>query len=262
MTTLVDIDEGATTLRILSYNIHKGLSPIVRREILTQVKDLIQDNHADIVFLQEIGCPKNFAKEGEAFSNQLEVLADSVWPHYAYGKNASYSNGHHGNALLSKWPITLQENLDISVNRYEQRGLLHGCLQLVEDDENIHVFCSHLNLMGSDRQRQIDRILGYIQEKVEPGERIIFAGDFNDWNSDLSAQMLHTLGLEEAFQTYCGHHARTYPSVWPVLRLDRIYSRGFKVVNAVKLPVRFSDHLPLLADLELDNPREPLNARA
>lgn len=49
--------------------------------------------------------------------------------------------------------------------------------------------------------------------------------------------------------------ARTYPGALPLLRLDRIYARGFSVVRAEVrhgLPwSRISDHAALSAELEL-----------
>jgi endonuclease/exonuclease/phosphatase family metal-dependent hydrolase len=49
--------------------------------------------------------------------------------------------------------------------------------------------------------------------------------------------------------------SRTYPSVMPWLSLDRIYVRGFKV-HEVRVPKGIewsqrSDHMPLIADLEV-----------
>ncbi len=41
----------------------------------------------------------------EELDSQFAFLADEIWPHFAYGKNAIYSAGHHGNAILSKHPI-------------------------------------------------------------------------------------------------------------------------------------------------------------
>jgi endonuclease/exonuclease/phosphatase family metal-dependent hydrolase len=51
-----------------------------------------------------------------------------------------------------------------------------------------------------------------------------------------------------------GRALATFPSVMPILRLDRIYVRGFKVVSAQVHRGRpwslLSDHLAVSADLE------------
>src|SRR5688572_14315277 len=94
--------EKETTLRILSLNIHKGASAFGRRDVQQELRALIRASHADLVFLQEVR--GTFARQKE-MADQFEFLADEVWDHYAYGKNAIYPGGDHGNAILSHYPI-------------------------------------------------------------------------------------------------------------------------------------------------------------
>ena len=42
-----------------------------------------------------------------------------MWSDYAYGRNAVYPEGHHGNAVLSRFPIEHYQNLDVSVGNSE-----------------------------------------------------------------------------------------------------------------------------------------------
>ncbi|NOQ90769.1 MAG: EEP domain-containing protein, partial [Gammaproteobacteria bacterium] len=52
-----------------------------------------------------------------------------------------------------------------------------------------------------------------------------------------------------------GSYARTFPAVFPVLSMDRIYYRGLDVVHCQRLHDqpwdRLSDHTPLLAEFKL-----------
>jgi endonuclease/exonuclease/phosphatase family metal-dependent hydrolase len=81
-----------------------------------------------MVFLQEVQglherprrAPRDWPEQP-----QHEFLAEGVWPHTAYGGNAIYDHGHHGNAILSRFPILASHNQDISEHRFERRGLLH-----------------------------------------------------------------------------------------------------------------------------------------
>ncbi|MDZ4084170.1 MAG: endonuclease/exonuclease/phosphatase family protein, partial [Bdellovibrionales bacterium] len=111
-------------LNILTYNIHKGFD-LTQRFVLESIRENIRAVHADVVFLQEVQAEHagNFKKINGWPKDQLEFLADEIWPHFAYGKNAVYQNGHHGNAILSKFPIQTFENIDISNNRFERRGI-------------------------------------------------------------------------------------------------------------------------------------------
>ena len=55
-------------------------------------------------------------------TTQFEFLADSIWSHYAYGKNAIYQHGHHGNAILSELPFAISNNVDV-YDAYVRDGL-------------------------------------------------------------------------------------------------------------------------------------------
>ncbi len=87
-------------LRVCSYNIHKGFSTTRIRYLLEEIRHAIQLVNADLVFLQEVVGKHRSRSNFQA--SQFEFLADSVWPHFAYGKNSIFQDGHHGNAILSK----------------------------------------------------------------------------------------------------------------------------------------------------------------
>ena len=76
--------------------------------MLHRLRDAIRSVDADIIFLQEVvGQNSARAKRHPTWPDQAqhEFLADSVWRYFAYGKNAFYPDGHHGNAIISKFPI-------------------------------------------------------------------------------------------------------------------------------------------------------------
>ena len=108
-------------IRIVTYNIHKGFSQFNQRMVLHELRDQLRGIHADLVFLQEVvGAHDLHAEKHENWpeASQYEFLADSIWDDYAYGKNAVYPEGHHGNAILSRFPIVSWENVDVSAHRY------------------------------------------------------------------------------------------------------------------------------------------------
>ncbi len=135
-------------LRVATLNIHKGLSHFNRRMVIHELRDGLRALDADIVFLQEVqglnqrhmlrfeGCPP----EG-----QHEFLAGEEWQH-AYGRNAIYDHGHHGNAILSRFPFVSFENHDVSDHRFERRGLLHCVVAVPGWRRNLHCVCVHLSL--------------------------------------------------------------------------------------------------------------------
>lgn len=247
-------------LRILSYNIHKGFSFSNARFILNLIKRAIRKVHPDLVFLQEVvGHHQLHSKKYRHWplSSQFEYLADELWPHFAYGKNAVYSAGHHGNAILSKYPILEWENLDISTNTFENRGLLHATISIPQAHFSVNLICAHLSLFEMDRKKQITKLCQRIQHAVPTQAPLIVAGDFNDWREVATSTLREQVHLEEAFSQLHGEHARTFPSWLPLVCLDRIYYRGFTPVSATRLSGtpwrRLSDHAALLTEFNLDN---------
>jgi endonuclease/exonuclease/phosphatase family metal-dependent hydrolase len=242
-------------IKIVTFNIHKGFSWFNQKVTLEEMKTHLQALGADMVCLQEVlGWHELFAPRP-----QFEFLADRVWTHYAYGKNAVYSKGHHGNAILSRFPFESYENLDLSNHRFERRGLLHGVVSCPEwNGRKVHIMTAHLDLLSWGRERQLTKLCEAIRARVPEGEPLILAGDFNDWAEELGAGLDERAGLREVFLDRNGEHARTFPAVWPYLKLDRIYVRGFRVLEVETLSglpwSRLSDHLALAAVLEEDSP--------
>jgi len=246
------------TLDILTYNIHKGFNTFNQDFILNELRDAIRTTHSDLVFLQEvIGFHSGHAESVEIWPEQpqFEFLADTAWKHYAYGKNAIYTEGHHGNAILSKFPILWWEQQDISTNQMEQRGLLHCVIEIPETKKQLHCVCIHLSLFSRARRKQIESICDRIREHVPDDSPLIVAGDTNDWRDVATGVFYDRLGMSEAFAAKTGHTARSFPCRFPMLQLDRIYIRGFHVEEVQVLTGshwnRLSDHAALRARLEL-----------
>jgi endonuclease/exonuclease/phosphatase family metal-dependent hydrolase len=244
-------------MRVLTVNTHKGFTPFNRRFILPELRDAVRTTSADVVFLQEV--LGSHAKHARRFLNWPEVphyefLADTIWPEFAYGRNAVYPNGHHGNALLSKYPILEYENLDVSLSEAEKRGLLH-CKLRVPQGADMHVVCVHFGLSEAHRRAQTrllcDRVRGWVPDPAP----LVVAGDFNDWRLHAHATLAGDCGLREAFAELQDGVPKTFPARWPLLRLDRVYLRNAVPRHAEVLSTRpwshLSDHAPLAVELAL-----------
>ena len=247
------------SLKVLTYNIHKGFDRYNRDFVLHRIKEQLQSAEVDVVLLQEIQ-GRHFHHENRISSwpevSQFEFLADSIWPHFAYGKNAIYRKGHHGNAILSKFNISEWSNLNLSRFTRASRSLLHGRIELpVENGQTVHLLCAHLDLIGFERKRQLRELKAYFDNNIDSDEAVILGGDFNDWNGTLGKALENQLGMREVFRDEHGHYAKTFPSHYPILRMDRIYYRGIDLIESECLGRRpwseLSDHLPLYARFDL-----------
>lgn len=244
------------SLSIASYNIHKGLSFFNRRVVLHDVRERLMGLNADIVFLQEVqGHHAHQAVRHATWppEPQHHFLAGGFWNEVAYGKNAVYDHGHHGNAILSRYPILSWENVDISSHAFESRGLLHCELDAPGLHQPLHAICLHLALHEAGRRKQIHQLSERIRRMVPDGAPLIIAGDFNDWRQRTGHYLAEELGLREVFETAHGRPARSFPAALPLFTLDRIYVRGFSVTAAHVLHGyhwrRLSDHAALSAQL-------------
>jgi len=249
----------ALSLRVATYNIHKGFSLFNRRLVIHELRERLRALGADLVFLQEVlGDHHRHALRHIDWpaAPQYEFLADAVWQDYAYGRNAVYDSGHHGNAVLSRFPIQRWDNEDISAHRFEQRGLLHCEIEMPGWAEPLHCVCVHLGLTARGRSRQIERLRQRIERLVPASAPLIVAGDFNDWHwrHKATCELAHPLDMHEVFELASGSPARSFPAMLPVLRLDRIYVRGFRVAEACvhhgPAWARISDHAVLTTTLE------------
>lgn len=246
------------TLRICSYNIHKGFSQFNRRMMVHELRERLRNLQSDLVFLQEVQGLHLLHPSRHAdwpVQPQHEFLADEIWPQHAYGRNAVYDHGHHGNAILSRHLIVSTENTDVSAHRFESRGMLHCKISLPQFAEPVHCVCVHLGLTGGGRRRQMEAIAERLEVLAPGGAPLIIAGDFNDWRNQADLLLGRRLGLTEAFAANRGNPPRSYPSRLPLFRLDRIYVRGFRVrqaqVHFGQPWSRISDHAALTADLEV-----------
>jgi endonuclease/exonuclease/phosphatase family metal-dependent hydrolase len=250
-------ENAPLSLKILTVNAHKGFTFFNRRFILPELRDAVRAVAPDLVFLQEVlGAHEGHAArfDGWPATSQYEFLADSIWKDFAYGRNAVYPHGHHGNAVLSKFPIVHYENLDVSVGNHEKRGMLHCVIQPPGCTFKLHAICVHLGLQEGHRQQQLDLLCGRVDD-ITAGEPVVIAGDFNDWRLRAHGKLSRCAGMNEVFVATQGVAARTFPARWPFLRLDRIYVRNTRRFRPLALATRpwthLSDHAPLAAEVEL-----------
>ena len=239
--------------KVLTLNIHKGFSMTNRRFTLDRIRGNLRETGSNIMFLQEVIGKHERHKDKISDwpeTNQLEFLADTVWDHFAYGKNAIYQHGHHGNAILSELPFADSSNVDVSTLRFSQRGILHGVLE-----NQVHLLCVHLGLFERERREQVGRLIKYIQNNIPKSEPIVLAGDFNDWRKKTHRRLKLECDLIEACEHYRNRVANTFPAMMPLLPMDRIYLRGFSVNNIEVMAHsswrQLSDHCAVIADISL-----------
>ena len=242
-------------LSVLTYNIHKGFRPGNRTLVTEAMRAALFEADPDVVFLQEIvgQHTRHFARFPDWPSSQPDFFRGDDRSHVAYGKNMIYPAGHHGNALLSRYPFEYETNLDLTVFEFAKRGALYALIRIPGQRRPLHLFSAHLGLIEYERRVQLNRICDYVLERIPAEDPLIIAGDFNDWWQNVSVTVRERLDAREVFEESQGQAMKTFPSWMPTWRLDRIYVRGLELVSCAR-PTgapwnRLSDHLPLMATL-------------
>jgi endonuclease/exonuclease/phosphatase family metal-dependent hydrolase len=245
-------------LRVITINIHKGFSAGNRKFILHRLREAIRSVDADIVFLQEVvGKNSSKAQKHPTWPDQAqhEFLADSIWKYFAYGKNAFYPDGHHGNAILSKFPLLHSEQINTSTNSFEQRGFLYCAVNIPGNPDPLHCLCIHQGLFAVSRRKQLRMQADYISRRIPPNESIIMAGDFNDWRGKGVDDFALLVGMKDSSIETTGRRARTFPARIPFLPLDRIFIRGLTAKTSTTyykgVWKKLSDHAALFIESEL-----------
>ena len=248
-------------MRVVSWNIHGGVGSDGRRD-LSRIAALLHDLQCDVAALQEVGDPHRAARVSEVADHAAWLGRRLGW-FVAYGPNLVLRGRPYGNAVLSRYPIAHAHNYDLSVPNREPRGCLRADLSL-PDGRNLHLFNLHLGLSGGERRRQAAMLLSAdLLRDTALTAPLVVCGDFNMW-SPLPGPILRLLrtSLRDAAVLARSRRA-TYPSLLPLLRLDRAYVDdgvavlACGVVNDPRTRAA-SDHLPLWVELEPQGPGKGL----
>ncbi len=240
-------------LRILTYNIHKGIGGIDRRYDLSRIIDTVAHYAPDIVFLQEVDHEVPRSNQDV----QVEELADQLgFEHWAFQANVKLTRGSYGNAILSKFVLHERWNVDLTIPFKKRRRALVAKVHVEVDGHKRTLFlCNlHLGLAGFERKMQVRRLLQWQHlRSLHQRTPAIIGGDFNDVWGSLSRKLFHPSGFRAV-----SRKSLTFPAFMPVRGLDAFYIRGDVEAAGVfaghtKTSRHASDHLPLIADLVIQS---------
>ncbi len=231
---------------VATYNVHRWAGVTGGRKWMPQLaSEVIGELGSDVIALQEVLRPLR----GE---DPLERIADELRLYLAFVSTRPHRRGDLGNAILSRWPLTGVFALDLSIGRLERRSAI--AVQFRGDSRSVAVVATHLGLVDRTRERQVRWLLAHPQLQ---GPTVLL-GDMNAWR-----RCPATRQLDREFRER--HHNKawppTFPSTRPVLALDRVYARNARVAevwtHSSRSSRRGSDHLPVIATIELTDPETP-----
>jgi endonuclease/exonuclease/phosphatase family metal-dependent hydrolase len=238
--------------QLITYNIHKGIGGVDRRYRPERIMETLSHCRPDIVLLQEVddGVPRS------RNHCQVDLFGDALGlAHRAFQPNVKLRRGNYGNAILSRFPLSDVEHIELKVPLKKRRRALVGRCHITGKDGHRHsliVVNAHLGLAGFERNIQIRRILNSnLVAHTQHHTAVIIAGDMNDLWHGQGRRLFGPAGFHSATGPI-----RTFPAMMPLRALDRIYYRGrlrLHAAHASRTAVarRASDHLPLVAEFEM-----------
>ncbi len=234
------------TIRVMTYNIHVGVG-MDKKLDLERIAAVISNEHPDLVGLQEVD---RGVKRTE-LRDEIAELAKLTGMEYAFAHNLDYQGGQYGVAILSRFPIKKTDHRKYeNLREAERRGMIRAEIQL--NGRLISFVTTHLDYQHADgRVFETQQLLEFLEPVKEP---LIVVGDFNDEPTGEACKLM-LAGFQDA---WIGGKAKelglSYPADKPTKRIDYIFTRRadrIRVKKAWLVPTLASDHLPVIADLEL-----------
>jgi endonuclease/exonuclease/phosphatase family metal-dependent hydrolase len=237
-------------MRILTYNIHRGIGGRDQRYRLDRIMRVIEEERPDLVCLQEVD--QNLRRSGR--DDQPALLAQAFAAAGAlFQPNVTFGQGRYGNLLLSRWPLRDTRLVSLRMAWHWPRG---AQLAVVETPEGpLHLVNWHLGLAEHERRWQVRHLLSHPEFPRTLDLPTLLIGDSNDWRNTLAHGPFAHHGFHHL--TAPREQFRTFPAYFPVVSLDKAFARGplhLKHAHVVHSHVarRASDHLPLLLDFHLN----------
>jgi endonuclease/exonuclease/phosphatase family metal-dependent hydrolase len=227
------------TVRVMTWNIHGGVG--VDGELaLERIIEVIKRNEPDVVALQEVDSRR--LKNGAR--SPFELLQEAVGEHGVAAKSIVTADGDYGQMLVSRWPLSGTEIHDLTHKDREPRRAIGTVIHA--SGGTFRVVAAHFGLSLAERRTQARRLVAIARQHPM---MTVMLGDFNEWF--WPGSLLQAFEREFPART---RHA-TFPSRFPVLRLDRIFCWPSHTImrSFVDREARMaSDHLPVIADIVFD----------
>jgi endonuclease/exonuclease/phosphatase family metal-dependent hydrolase len=230
------------SLRIASWNIHKGVGSDRRRD-LGRTAQVIAELGADLVALQEA----DLRFGSRAGLLDLDALRDTAGLVPVPSGGGGLSHGWHGNLILVR-AAEVARVRRLTLPGFEPRGALVSDLRI--RGRHLRVIAAHFGLLARSRRRQA-RALTDLLDSADEAHPTLLMGDLNEWRTGPASPLAP---LNRHFRP--APALRSFPARFPFLALDRLMGCARVdlhdiAVHDTALARAASDHLPLTARLIL-----------
>jgi len=237
--------------RILTYNVHRCIGVDGRLDV-GRVAAVIAALEPDIVALQELDVRR--ARTGGV--DQAHEIARRLDMACHFNAALTVEEEQYGDAILTSYPErlvkagplpTLERGLPL-----EPRGALWVAVDI--DGTEVQILNAHLGLVPREQRRQAQALAGpeWFGRPGRPTPAILL-GDFNATAGSVVYRTLAAKLLDARRHAGRRGASATFPSAFPLLRIDHVFVTADVKIAAVHAPYEpatrvASDHLPLVMD--------------
>ncbi len=236
----------------MSYNIHScvGTDKHISHRRIAKV---IARYSPDFVALQEV----DFMKKRSDKIDQAKLIAEDLNMEYHYQPSLEHNGEKYGIAFLTHFPFEKIKAEILPGMQHKRKIEPRSAIWIKVDlqDKYLNIISTHLGLRKKERRIQTDTLLGGKWLGRINGEPVAICGDFNTtpW-SKLYKNIADK--YPDVQKITSGKVSRTFPSRWPLVRIDHVFISHHIELKAVKVPKTkltriASDHLPIIVDIKL-----------
>src|SRR5437870_1929234 len=239
----------AKTIRVMTYNIHVGVG-MDKKLDLPRIAEVIKQQHAELVGLQEVGR----GVERTQRIDEIAELAKLTKMDYAFAFNLKYQGGQYGVAILSRYPIrATNHRLYKNTREAERRGFIRAEVNI--GGSVVNFATTHLDYQYEDgRVFEAEQLLAALKDVKGP---LILVGDFTDVPAGQAYRLVRQQFGDAWIENHPNENGFSYPSDKPAKRIDYILWRSSDHLRTKRawIPETLaSDHVPVVADLEIRTP--------
>ncbi|MDN5342494.1 MULTISPECIES: endonuclease/exonuclease/phosphatase family protein [Oceanotoga] len=235
----------ATPLKVMTYNIRHGLGVDDKLDF-QRVIDVIKDQDPDILMIQEVD-------EGRARSyglRQAKIISKETGMDYYF--YATEGKRDYGIAVLSKFKPIEKFGYDLPQPKW-MKAVQRGAASMIIDvnGQEVMIVSLHLGLGG------IQEIQTELMEAYEVSKKYniptLIAGDFNVEYFNLQTGVIEFMKDFKSVNHTIDKQLNTIPADNPGPQIDFIFysNDDFKIKDVYTVSSYASDHLPVIAEVEL-----------
>ena len=240
--------------RILTYNVHRCVGMDGELDVARIAKAIAQ-MRPDIVALQELDVGR--ARTGGV--DQAHAIAELLGMSFHFHPAFRVEEESYGDAILTACPIQVMKAGALpgsnAVRGLEPRGALWVKIDL--GGVELDVVNTHLGLVPHEQRAQASALVGDSwMGHPDCTDPAILLGDFNATPRHAAYRRLAER-LRDAQKAHRRHGLPTFPSRFPMIRIDHVFVSRSVTVTGVHtghgaLIRQASDHVPLAIDFRID----------